>query len=60
MHGRLFDGRKLECFFWDGQTDYKTAAKKVNSDIDEEEEEEDTSRLEDFGKWIEEHNNDKD
>ena len=29
MHGRWFDQRQLECFFWDGKTDYKKASESA-------------------------------
>ncbi|KAL4434883.1 hypothetical protein ABPG74_021222 [Tetrahymena malaccensis] len=44
MNGRYFDERELECFFWDGKTDYKRTSKQI---------EDDEKRLEEFGKWIE-------
>lgn len=43
MNGRFFDGRKLECFYWDGQTDYN----KTIGSIDNNE-----KRLEEFGKYL--------
>jgi hypothetical protein len=43
MNGRFFSERKLECFYFDGKTNYDL---KVS--VEEEE-----KRLEDFGKWLE-------
>lgn len=40
----LFDGRQLQCFLWDGRTDYKMV-KESKEDIEK--------RVEDFGKWLE-------
>jgi len=28
MNGRYFDGKKLECFYYDGKTNYKVFLKK--------------------------------
>lgn len=43
MNGRWFDGRKLECFFWDGKTDYR---------LDNESKEEQEARVAEFGDWL--------
>jgi len=43
MDGRFFAGKKLECFFWDGITNYKV----------EEPEEKKQRREKEFGKWLE-------
>jgi HIV Tat-specific factor 1 len=44
LDGRFFDQRALKSFFWDGKTDYS----KVR-----ESDETLQSRVEDFGKWLE-------
>lgn len=61
MHGRLFDGHTLECFFWDGETDFsknlkKTIANQQTVSDDEDEEEDEQNRLDEFARWIEEKN----
>ena len=45
MDGRFYDSREIECFYWDGETDYKThrEAKEVEE-----------KRIEKFGEWLEE------
>ena len=45
MDGRFFDGREVECFYWDGETDYKLNREAVEAE---------GKRIEDFGKWLEE------
>ena len=47
MDGRFFGGHKIECFYWDGKTDYRRPP---------ETEEEEKKRIEDFGLWL---NNEK-
>ena len=44
MNKRFFDGRELECFYWDGKTDYR---KHKETKEDEE------RRIEEFGEWLE-------
>jgi hypothetical protein len=44
MEGRFFAGRVLRAAFWDGKTDYR---------IVRETQEELNSRIDDFGKWLE-------
>ena len=44
MNGRFFDGRQLECFYWDGETDFnKKGETKEMED----------KRIQDFGKFLE-------
>ena len=50
MHGRFFDGQKVEAYIFDGLEKFKkTSAKRT---VEEEEAEEE--RLEKFGNWLEE------
>ena len=44
MNGRWFDERQLECFYWDGKTDYKVV--KESSEAIQE-------RINEFGDWLE-------
>ena len=41
--GRFFDGRQLECTYWDGETDYTVKEKA----------EDEEQRLDEFGDWLE-------
>lgn len=60
MDGRFFGGKKLRCMFWDGVTNYSTP---VNGSVQQEGnsgsreraggEDEDASRLDEFGDWLE-------
>lgn len=54
MHGRYFDGRQLECFFWDGVTDFKRnkSTWEEDEEEDEDEEEKEAKRLKNFEQWI--------
>jgi HIV Tat-specific factor 1 len=45
MNGRFFDGRTVECFYWDGKIDYR---------INRESEVEVKKRVEEFGDWLDE------
>lgn len=49
MDGRFFAGKKLRCYFWDGATDYSIVSAKQ----EEEEEKEEQQRLDEFGDWLE-------
>lgn len=44
MHGRFFAGRELECFYWDGKTNYRVVRESMQ---------EETNRIEQFGDMIE-------
>lgn len=44
MNGRFFDGREIECFYWDGETNYK---------LHREATEVEDKRIEEFGQWLE-------
>ena len=44
MHGRYFDTRQLECFYWDGKTDYKVV-KEAEAVVNK--------RISEFGDWLE-------
>jgi hypothetical protein len=44
MNGRFFDGREIECAYWDGETNYKTAAGTQMVE---------NSRIDEFGNWLE-------
>lgn len=44
MHRRFFDARELECFYWDGKTDYKVV--KESAAITQQ-------RINEFGDWLE-------
>lgn len=47
MNDRMFDERRIKCFYWDGKIDYKRDALKENHKDEE-------TRLDEFGKWLEE------
>lgn len=49
MH-RFFGGKKIRSFFWDGVTNY-TITSDVSQKIEEEEKQE-ASRLDEFGDWL--------
>ena len=44
MHGRYFDTRQLECFYWDGKTDYKVVRESKDTV---------NQRISEFGDWLE-------
>jgi HIV Tat-specific factor 1 len=44
MNGRFFNGKELECFYWDGKTNYR-----VTRDTHQDQ----MKRADDFGKWLE-------
>lgn len=46
--GRYFDGRQLECTYWDGETDYTIKEKAEDED----------KRLDEFGDWLENQSSD--
>ena len=48
MNGRYFDGRKLEADYYDGFTNFTV----------KETEDDEKRRIEEFGEWLEEDNND--
>mmetsp|Transcript_28224 Transcript_28224/g.47464 ORF Transcript_28224/g.47464 Transcript_28224/m.47464 type:complete len:579 (+) Transcript_28224:54-1790(+) len=50
MNGRFFGGTKLKCFFWDGVTNYSVTAH--SHEQEEEEERQEDNRLEEFGDWL--------
>ena len=45
MNDRLFDGRELKCYLWDGQSDYRMEAETA---------EQSKERIDQFGEWLEE------
>lgn len=47
MNDRFFDQHQIQCFYWDGKTDYKRDALKENH-------KDEAQRLDEFGKWLEE------
>ena len=44
MNGRYFDGREIECAYWDGETNYKTS---TGTHMIE------NGRIDEFGNWLE-------
>jgi len=44
MEGRFFAGRRIECFYWDGVTDYRHF--RENPDDEQ-------KRIDEFGEWLE-------
>ena len=44
MHGRFFNGRSLECGYWDGQTNYRVVRETTA---------EQQRRIDEFGRWLE-------
>jgi len=44
MNGRYFDGREIECAYWDGETNYKSS---VGTHMIE------NGRIDEFGNWLE-------
>jgi len=51
MNGRYFGGKKILCFFWDGVTNYSVVVKSDKQEDEEEKLEE--HRLDEFGDWLE-------
>ena len=52
MNGRFYDGKTIECFYWDGKTDFKVkyfVKQKSKEDMEIQ-----NKRIEEFGKWLEE------
>ena len=52
MNGRFYDGKTIECFYWDGKTDFKVkyfVKQKSTEDMEIQ-----NKRIEEFGKWLEE------
>lgn len=45
MNGRFFDGREINCHYWDGKTDYR---------VIRENREQEQKRIDEFGNWLEE------
>jgi len=43
VNNRFYNGRRVECFYWDGKTNYK---------IFHESEEDQQKRIDEFGKWL--------
>jgi len=43
VNHRLYNGRRVECFYWDGKTNYK---------VFQESEEDQQKRIDEFGKWL--------
>jgi HIV Tat-specific factor 1 len=54
MDGRYFGGRKLRSMFWDGVTNYSSGPVAVS----EQQSEADEQRLEEFGNWLEQEQED--
>lgn len=44
MNGRFFGGRELECFYWDGKTNYRVTRETLKQQ---------EKRLDSFGEWLE-------
>lgn len=51
MNGRFFDKKKIKSYFWDGVVNYSIVP--TSMDQEEEEEKEEKARLEEFGDWLE-------
>ena len=52
MNGRFFGGRKIKSYFWDGVTNYNISTNYIKGI--EEEEKAEAARINDFGDWLEE------
>lgn len=50
MNGRFFSGRRLRSYFWDGVANYA----QMSSKQEEEEEKKELARIDEFGDWLEE------
>lgn len=48
MNGRYFGGRQIQCHYWDGVTNYSI----VSTAAEEEEEKEELQRMDEFGDWL--------
>ena len=44
MNERWFNGKCLECFYWDGKTNYRVSRENLNDQ---------QKRIDEFGKWLE-------
>lgn len=53
MNGRYFSGRRLRSYFWDGVANYA----QMSSKQEEEEEKKELARIDEFGDWLEEEQN---
>lgn len=51
MNGRYFGGQRLKCYFWDGVSNYSVTGSSAAQE--EEEEKQEASRLDEFGDWLE-------
>jgi HIV Tat-specific factor 1 len=51
MNGRFFGGSKLKAYFWDGVTNYSVTV--ASAAHEEEEEKAEAHRLDEFGDWLE-------
>lgn len=56
MNGRFFGGSKLKCYFWDGVSNFSISAQSEQAA--EEEEKAEASRLDEFGDWLEQEQED--
>lgn len=43
VHNRFYNGHQIECFYWDGKTNYKIAPETA---------EQQQQRIDEFGKWL--------
>jgi HIV Tat-specific factor 1 len=53
MNGRFFGGRKIQCIFWDGVTNYSVLHSAAAAKEEEAAERLEASRLGEFGDWLE-------
>ena len=51
MNGRFFGGSQLKSYFWDGVTNYSVTVH--SAEHEEEEEKAEAARLDEFGDWLE-------
>lgn len=59
MNGRFFGGVKLRSYYWDGVTNYLVVSSAASSAVAEEEQEKiEEKRLDEFGDWLEEEQED--
>lgn len=54
MDGRFFSGQKLEAYIADGGEKFKKSSETKTGLVEDEEEEEEGKRLDQFGSWLEE------
>lgn len=58
MNGRFFAGSKIKCYFWDGVANFSVLPGSSSVQKMEEEEKQEASRLDEFGDWLEQEQED--